>query len=289
MNVGSRWLWALSACALFACEELEIPAGPSADGGAAAADDGSTGRDPVDSGSYDPVDDAGADVADAGALDGAVDIHVPLSDAGNNQDAANPSSDAAARDAGDSGGSRDSGASPPPICPVFYRDADADGYGDPTVFLRSCTQPDGYVPNAGDCYDRNALAKPGQTGWLAAQRGDGSFDYDCDGAANLMYPKFAECPELDDSCPPPNQWSAGFSCDYDAMMAGLRASGMNEGWSHYATLACTSQPCPEPVWTTIPSCGAVGEWGNGLIWDDAKTSYECYPGILSTHKMQLCH
>ncbi|MFA5886362.1 MAG: hypothetical protein WC863_01125 [Patescibacteria group bacterium] len=33
-----------------------------------------------------------------------------------------------------------------------------------------------------DCYDSNANAKPGQTAYFLTQRGDGSFDYDCNGA-----------------------------------------------------------------------------------------------------------
>lgn len=32
-----------------------------------------------------------------------------------------------------------------------------------------------------DCYDGNATAKPGQTGWVSTNRGDGSYDYSCDG------------------------------------------------------------------------------------------------------------
>jgi len=37
------------------------------------------------------------------------------------------------------------------------------------------------VTTSTDCYDSNANAKPGQTSFFSANRGDGSFDYDCDG------------------------------------------------------------------------------------------------------------
>ncbi len=67
--------------------------------------------------------------------------------------------------------------------PVWYLDADRDGYGDHEHVIRSAAQPEGYVANALDCYDHNAAAHPGQTGYFTEQRGDGSFDYDCDGSA----------------------------------------------------------------------------------------------------------
>ncbi|UCD87624.1 MAG: putative metal-binding motif-containing protein, partial [Desulfobacterales bacterium] len=46
-------------------------------------------------------------------------------------------------------------------CALHYRDADGDGYGDPSD---STTVPQsGYVPNAGDCDDGNANVNPGET------------------------------------------------------------------------------------------------------------------------------
>lgn len=40
---------------------------------------------------------------------------------------------------------------------------------------------DGVSEDDGDCFDGNALAFPGATGFHAVDRGDGSFDYNCDG------------------------------------------------------------------------------------------------------------
>ncbi len=58
---------------------------------------------------------------------------------------------------------------------TWYLDADADSYGDPAMSVYSC-EPDGYVANADDCDDSEALAWTGNTDDC-----DG-VDNDCDGA-----------------------------------------------------------------------------------------------------------
>jgi hypothetical protein len=60
----------------------------------------------------------------------------------------------------------------------YYRDADADGHGDPAVATKSCDQPSGYVVDASDCNDDAAEAYPGH-----AEVCDG-LDNDCDGATD---------------------------------------------------------------------------------------------------------
>lgn len=42
-------------------------------------------------------------------------------------------------------------------------------------------QPDGFVSNGNDCYDDNKNAKPYAEAYFDEHRGDGSFDYNCDG------------------------------------------------------------------------------------------------------------
>jgi len=64
-----------------------------------------------------------------------------------------------------------------------YTDNDGDGYGKGASTLctgSSC--PSGYASSGGDCYDLNSNARPDQTKFFATNRGDGSFDYDCDGS-----------------------------------------------------------------------------------------------------------
>lgn len=59
----------------------------------------------------------------------------------------------------------------------WFRDADADGYGDPSDSIAAETKPDGYVGNAGDCDDADPermLNCSGDTGtWYADRDADG--------------------------------------------------------------------------------------------------------------------
>lgn len=58
----------------------------------------------------------------------------------------------------------------------FYQDADGDGYGNAGVSLLRCVQPEGYVPDAGDCNDQDSTIHPG-----AIEIDDDGIDQDCDG------------------------------------------------------------------------------------------------------------
>lgn len=68
-------------------------------------------------------------------------------------------------------------------CKTYYPDADGDGFGAKVSGKCTCGKSANYaVENNSDCYDGNKHAWPGQSSWFISHRGDGSFDYDCDGA-----------------------------------------------------------------------------------------------------------
>lgn len=60
---------------------------------------------------------------------------------------------------------------------TYFRDADADGYGDPAVTMDACAVPTGYVTNATDCDDRNRMVHP-----AAIEVCGDDVDNDCSGA-----------------------------------------------------------------------------------------------------------
>jgi len=74
-------------------------------------------------------------------------------------------------------------------CTDFYYDGDGDTYG--VTGPTECWCDDGMAPYTGldtqDCYDHNAYANPAQTAYFAIDRGDGSFDYNCDGSSEKEY------------------------------------------------------------------------------------------------------
>ena len=91
-------------------------------------------------------------------------------------------------------------------------DVDLDNYANEEFFSKKAqdTGPTNYVrQDTGlvsltdfDCYDNNKLAHPNQTSYFAASRGDGSFDYDCNGTEDKEYPStiFPICSWDDSIC-----------------------------------------------------------------------------------------
>ena len=64
----------------------------------------------------------------------------------------------------------------------WFPDGDGDGFGDPSLSPTvACVAPPGSVRDASDCRDGSGNVHPGQTMFFATHRGDGSFDYNCDG------------------------------------------------------------------------------------------------------------
>ncbi|HOT09073.1 MAG TPA: hypothetical protein PK710_04840 [Polyangiaceae bacterium] len=83
--------------------------------------------------------------------------------------------------------------SPGVNCVPWYRDRDGDTFGNPNEMKLGCENAppnipgEKYVRNMDDCFDLNHLARPGQTAFFPEHRGDGSFDYDCDGKETKQF------------------------------------------------------------------------------------------------------
>lgn len=85
-------------------------------------------------------------------------------------------------------------------CTVWYLDQDDDTYPASSQYNKTACNDQkppsvnshNYYDSATtanlDCYDSNKLAFPGQVKFFPTNRGDGSFDYDCDGQETKQYP-----------------------------------------------------------------------------------------------------
>ncbi len=140
----------------------------------------------------------------------------------------------------------------------WYPDADSDGYGDQSQApIVACESPGpGFVPEGTpDCYDANADARPGQTAWFSDDRGDGSFDYNCNGLADPERPQVLSCGLCDN---PPTIWEAGLSCADPGPGAVLGSYG----WvplCEDASVVNGELYCDPPI--VLPQrCGGVGSW-----------------------------
>jgi hypothetical protein len=103
-------------------------------------------------------------------------------------------------------------------CVDWYLDEDGDGYGSSTSSCECGPVGDYDADNSDDCYDNNANAHPSQGSWFSSDRGDGSFDYNCDGTNQRRYTALYEC-SVD---------VLGLSCDD------------NDGWDASSTPSCGS-------------------------------------------------
>jgi hypothetical protein len=75
----------------------------------------------------------------------------------------------------------------------WHEDLDGDGFGNPENPVVSCTQPPNTVLDNTDCFDGNGNVNPGQTAFFASDRGDGSFDYNCDSNEEQEFTNFGQC------------------------------------------------------------------------------------------------
>lgn len=246
--------------------------------GLTAACGGDAGGAPEDLGDANVVvgDAGGADdvvvTADGGVLPNVWVVGAEDASTDTDAGAVEESDASVAEDAGDevpdAETTPDSGTEPG-CALVFYRDADADGFGDPAASVTACAKPAGYVTDKTDCYDANKNAKPGQTGRFSVHRGDGSFDYDCDGALNPRDSRVGQCPAdiATAKCPPWPYQPAEEHCDYDAQVAPWRV--VTEGW-----------------YQQVAACGEVALYSVQLNWDNVSHTYSC--SAPTTTQRQTC-
>lgn len=129
-------------------------------------------------------------------------------------------------------------------CITYYYDYDGDGYG--TTVGRCQCGPSGTYTSAysTDCYDYNADANPAEVNWWSDARGDGSYDYNCDGAQTHYYTDTGSCAWDLFSCPFTSGWDSrdpgcGASAQYvtNCTLSGFPFTSCDTHTSSY-TQAC---------------------------------------------------
>ena len=163
-------------------------------------------------------------------------------------------------------------------CPsgtLYYRDSDADGYGDPSLVGTSCdgTIPAGYTANSGDCNDASGSVHPGAVELC------NSIDDNCDGTIDNAAPPGPFTSVTLRSDAPVVQWTAVIAAQTYEVVYGdvgvLRSSGGN---FTSATLGCaayhatststgfTIDPGPgQALWVLVRgnNCAGTGTYDSG--------------------------
>jgi hypothetical protein len=127
-------------------------------------------------------------------------------------------------------------------CSTYYYDADGDTYGSSTVAGKCLCSTSGSYTSAydNDCYDYNANANPAATAYSSSQRGDSSYDYNCDGAESKYYTATYSCSWWCSS------WSSGWS-------SGTPSCGSAGNWSYDCDYAWYG-PCTSVNTTVSQAC-----------------------------------
>ena len=131
-------------------------------------------------------------------------------------------------------------------CTTYFLDEDGDDYG---TNQSRCTcgasgGSDYTALNSDDCYDGNADAYPGQSRMFGTDRGDGRFDYDCDGDEEQLWPDEAQC-----------------ECKIVFLILPIVVDPFIAGWKD-----------------TVPECGRPGDWYEFCEWFSIDAGSTGIPG-----------
>ncbi|MFH1486805.1 MAG: hypothetical protein ABIH46_12105 [Chloroflexota bacterium] len=103
----------------------------------------------------------------------------------------------------------------------YYRDADGDKFGNPSIMVNACAQPWGFVPNNLDCDDFDPAAHPGQTIFFnVPTKGTGNYDYNCDTIEEKEFSSPLRC------------MVSGMTCIGDGWFGVVPACGTNGVWAN---------------------------------------------------------
>ena len=140
------------------------------------------------------------------------------------------------------------GASFKPGVFIWMTDSDADGYPVSTTQVAQAGSPGaGYVRKSTltsatttDCYDSNANAKPGQSTYYTASRGDGSFDYNCDSSTTKRRTNCSApvCDACTVTCDYIDASGEGTACGTTDINAGYQSATRNND-QYGACVSCT--------------------------------------------------
>ncbi|MBM4366496.1 MAG: putative metal-binding motif-containing protein [Deltaproteobacteria bacterium] len=120
-------------------------------------------------------------------------------------------------------------------CTTYYYDYDGDGFGSESVSGRCLCSTSGYYTSSydTDCYDFDANAAPGVTSYSTSDRGDGSYDWNCDGSEEKYFKTTGEC-AITSLCSVTEGWSGSVkSC-------GVSGSYITGCSFNLSTLSCTT-------------------------------------------------
>lgn len=105
---------------------------------------------------------------------------------------------------------------------TYYRDWDADGFGNPEIYTKTASQPQGYVANNDDCNDYDASINPS-----VAEICPDNLDNDCDGQIDEDCPACTDADE--DGYFAQEDCGTAVDCDDDDASINLNAMEICDG------------------------------------------------------------